>query len=155
MQLGDLAGHDDAAAATEDLDVLAATRLQQVDHVLEELDVATLVRGDGDSLHILLQRRVDDLLHRTVVAEMDDLGTGPCRMRRMMLIDASCPSNSEAAVTKRSLCLGLYGRSFLAIERSVMSVGAPGKLKGSRCREFHGDIHGRNLTAIKPLPDTP
>ena len=31
----------------------------------------------------------------------------PCRMRRMMLIEASWPSNSEAAVTKRTLCLGL------------------------------------------------
>ncbi len=30
----------------------------------------------------------------------------PIRMRRMMLIDASCPSNSEAAVTKRTLCVG-------------------------------------------------
>ncbi len=30
-----------------------------------------------------------------------------CRMRRMMLIEASWPSNSEAAVTKRTLCFGL------------------------------------------------
>ncbi len=30
-----------------------------------------------------------------------------CRIRRMMLIDASWPSNSEAAVTKRTLCTGL------------------------------------------------
>ena len=30
-----------------------------------------------------------------------------CRMRRMMLIDASCPSNSDAAVTKRTLLTGL------------------------------------------------
>ena len=30
-----------------------------------------------------------------------------CRMRRMMLIEASWPSNSEVAVTKRTLCFGL------------------------------------------------
>jgi hypothetical protein len=30
-----------------------------------------------------------------------------CRMRRMMLIDASWPSNRDAAVTKRILCLAL------------------------------------------------
>ncbi len=30
-----------------------------------------------------------------------------CRMRRMMLIDASWPSKSEAAVTKRTLFCGL------------------------------------------------
>jgi hypothetical protein len=48
-----------------------------------------------------------------------------CRMRRMMLIEASWPSNSEAAVTKRTLlasfgCLGnvQFGggvRSFMLI----------------------------------------
>jgi hypothetical protein len=76
VQFLDLARYDDATTAAEDPDVLAATRLQQVDHVLEELDVATLVGGDGNSLHIFLQRRVDDLLYRTVVAEVNDLGAG-------------------------------------------------------------------------------
>jgi hypothetical protein len=47
--------------------------LQQVDHVLEVLDVAALVGGDGDALHVLLQRRGDDLLDRAVVAEVDHL----------------------------------------------------------------------------------
>ncbi len=32
----------------------------------------------------------------------------PCRMRRMMLMAASCPSNRLAAVTKRTLCFGRY-----------------------------------------------
>ena len=45
VQLGDLARQDDAAAAAEDLDVLAAALAQQVDHVLEVLDVAALVRA--------------------------------------------------------------------------------------------------------------
>ena len=76
VQFPDLGRHDDAAAAAEDLDVRAAVRLQQVDHVLEELDVAALVTGDGDALDVLLQRRVDDLLHRAVVAEVDDLRAG-------------------------------------------------------------------------------
>jgi hypothetical protein len=33
------------------------------------------------------------------------------RMRRMMLIEASWPSNSDAAVTKRILFFGLYSVS--------------------------------------------
>jgi hypothetical protein len=41
------------------------------------------------------------------VAEVDDLGAGRLQMRRMMLIEASWPSNSEGAVTKRTLFLGL------------------------------------------------
>src|SRR5450631_1070482 len=41
-----------------------------------------------------------------------------CRMRRMMLIDASWPSNRLAAVTKRILCCGLTTGGFFAIETS-------------------------------------
>src|SRR6202166_2731154 len=36
--------------------------------------MTTVVGADGDALHVLLQRGVDDLLHRAVVAEMDDFG---------------------------------------------------------------------------------
>jgi hypothetical protein len=50
--------------------------LEQVDHVLEELDVAALVGGHRDALHVFLQGRVDDLLDRAVVAEVDHLGAG-------------------------------------------------------------------------------
>jgi len=38
-------------------------------------------------------------------------------------------SNSEAAVTKRTLFFGLYGESFLATERSVMTLASMEKLK--------------------------
>ena len=37
-----------------------------------------------------------------------------CRMRRMMLIDASWPSNRLAAVTKRTLCDRLVDERLLA-----------------------------------------
>jgi hypothetical protein len=49
---------------------------EEIHHVLEVLDVAALVGGDGDALHVLLQRRRDDLLDRAVVAEVDHLGAG-------------------------------------------------------------------------------
>ncbi len=74
LELLDLGRHDDAAAAAEYLDVRAAALFQQLDHVLEVLEVAALVGRDGDALHILLQRRVDDLADRAVVAEVDHLG---------------------------------------------------------------------------------
>src|SRR6476659_1955445 len=46
----------------------------------------------------------------------------PCRMRRMMLIAASWPSNRLAAVTKRTLWRGRYEASALySAESSVMA----------------------------------
>src|SRR3546814_5901231 len=50
-QFLDLGRHDHAAAAAIDLDVLAAVRAQQIDHVLEELRMAALIRGDAQALH--------------------------------------------------------------------------------------------------------
>src|SRR4030065_520083 len=64
------------AASAEDLDVGAAALAQQVDHVLEEFDVAALIGRNGDALHVFLQRGGDDVLDGTVVAEVDHLAAG-------------------------------------------------------------------------------
>src|SRR5258708_6148524 len=56
-----------------------------------------------------------------------------CRMRRMMLIAASCPSKSEAAVTKRILFLALYSVCREAL-RSVMAASASPDLAVGRER---------------------
>jgi hypothetical protein len=71
VQLLDLGRHDHTAAAAEHLDVGAAALAQQLDHVLEELDVAALVGRDRDAVRVFLQRAIDDLLDRAVVPEMD------------------------------------------------------------------------------------
>ena len=63
-----------AAAAAVDLNVVGAAFFQEVDHVLEELDVAALVGGDRNALRVLLDCGVHDLPHRAVVAQVDDLG---------------------------------------------------------------------------------
>jgi hypothetical protein len=49
--------------------------VEQIFHVLEKLHVSTLVRGDGDSVNILLNGAFNDLGHRPVMAQMDDLRT--------------------------------------------------------------------------------
>ena len=72
VQFLDFVRDDHAAAAAEYLDVLAAALAQQVDRVLEVFDVAALVGGDGDALHVFLDRRVDDFIDRAIVAEVDD-----------------------------------------------------------------------------------
>ncbi len=41
---------------------------------LKIFDVAALVRGDGDPLHVFLDRAADDFADRPVVAEVDHLG---------------------------------------------------------------------------------
>ena len=69
---------DHAAAAAEDLDVTAPAFFQQVEHVAEELVVPALVRRHRDALGVFLDRCVDDLLHRSVVSEVDYLST--CRL---------------------------------------------------------------------------
>jgi hypothetical protein len=79
VQRLDLLGQDHAAAAAEDPHVAGAAFLQHVVHVAEELVVAALVGRHGDALRVLLDRGVDDLLHRAVVAEVDDLGAGSLR----------------------------------------------------------------------------
>src|SRR5206468_10595263 len=55
-------------------DVCATALLQQVHHVLEVLDVATLVGADRDALRVFLQGRGHHLVDRAVVAEVDHLG---------------------------------------------------------------------------------
>ena len=73
VQFADFLGHDGAAAAAEHLDMARPELVQPVDHVFEELDMAALVGRDGDTVGILLDRRLDDLVDRAVVAEMNDL----------------------------------------------------------------------------------
>ncbi len=74
LELGDLSSEDDTPAASIDPDVRAPFGPQPVDEVLEVTEVAALVRGDGDALDVLGYCRVDDLVNRPVVPEVDDLG---------------------------------------------------------------------------------
>ena len=74
LQFVDFRGDDHAAAAAKHLNVRAAALAQQIDHVLEVLHMAALVRADGNALHIFLQSGSHHLVVRAVVAQMDDLG---------------------------------------------------------------------------------
>ena len=74
LQFTDLGRHDHAAAAAEYPDVGAAAAFQQIDHVLEVFDVATLVGADGNALGVLLQGGGDDFVDAAVVPEVDHFG---------------------------------------------------------------------------------
>jgi hypothetical protein len=75
LQLADLFRRDRAAAAAEHADVARPTLPEHVDHVLEVLDMATLVARQRDRVGVFLQRGAHDVLDRTVVAEVDDFRT--------------------------------------------------------------------------------
>src|SRR5437867_221831 len=76
LQVIDLRGNDHAAAAAKNLDVGASALAQKIQHVLEELDVAALIRRDRDAVRVFLQRGRDDVLDRSVMAEVDHLAAG-------------------------------------------------------------------------------
>ncbi len=79
MQFLDLARHDYAAAPAEYLDARSAAFTQQVDGVLEVFDVAALIRGHGDALHVFLDGGRYDLVDRPVMAEVNDFD--PARLQ--------------------------------------------------------------------------
>jgi len=67
----------------------------------------SLVRADGDALHVFLECRRHDFVHGAVVAQVDDFAPMLCRMRRMMLmgrvvaIEQRC-SGHEAHLVRRA-----------------------------------------------------
>ena len=58
MKFLDFFGHDDTAPATKHLDMPGIVFLQHIDDVLKVLYMPTLVRTDGNALHIFLQCRL-------------------------------------------------------------------------------------------------
>ena len=100
-------------------DVAAAIGLEQVQHVPKNSTWPPWWRADRDALDILLQSGIDDFLPTERLCPRW-ITSAPVAwmMRRMMLIDASCPSNSDAAVTKRSLFFGLWGGFWQRKDRS-------------------------------------
>ena len=53
-----------------------STGSELLNHVPEVLDMPTLVRGNRDALHVLLERRLNDLVDTSVMPQMDDLSAG-------------------------------------------------------------------------------
>jgi hypothetical protein len=73
MQALDLVGNDGAAAAAVHAHVTGALLPEPVDQVREELHVTALVRRDRHGIRVLLDHGGHDLVHRAVVAQVDDL----------------------------------------------------------------------------------
>jgi len=137
VQLVDFGRHDDAAAAAEDLDVRAAALAQQVEHVLEELDVPTLVGRDGDAVRVFLQRAADDLVDRPVVAQVDDfaarrLEDAPHDVDRRVVAVEQARRGDEADLVRRLVDQRLSGDGEVVHYGSAVGSGLDEKLSGGR-----------------------
>jgi hypothetical protein len=134
VQFLDFGRDDDTTAAAEHLDVAAAALAQQVEHVLEELDMAALVRRDRDAVRIFLQRAGDDFLDRLVVPEMDDLAARrlqdpPHDVDRRVVAVEQAGGRHEADLVDRLVDQRLFGYG------EVGHVGLPAVLRHPRAAE--------------------
>ncbi len=75
LQFADFLRGDGAATAAEYADVGCTALPEHVDHVLEILDMAALVGRQRDRVGVLLQGGAHHVFDRSVVAEVDHLGT--------------------------------------------------------------------------------
>src|SRR6266404_7290996 len=64
-------------AAAEHRDVVCAFFAQKIDYGCKELDVPTVITGDANSTHILLDCRAHDIADRAVVTEINHFDTVP------------------------------------------------------------------------------
>jgi hypothetical protein len=69
----DFVGRDGPAAAAEHAYVARVQLRQAIDHVTEELVVTALVGAHRDSVGIFLHRRAHDVIHASIMAEMNHL----------------------------------------------------------------------------------
>src|SRR5262249_1821249 len=68
---------DSAAAAPENLDVVCAFFVQEVDNGCEKFDMPAVVTGDPNRAHVLLDSGPDDVANGSVIAEIDHFDPVP------------------------------------------------------------------------------
>ena len=77
---------------------------QFVDQILKVFDVPTLIRTDRDSVCVFLHRRLNDLLHRAVMGEVNDLYTASLQDSahdiycRIVAIEEACGGDKSERV---------------------------------------------------------
>ncbi|MNT53615.1 hypothetical protein D3C72_1907070 [compost metagenome] len=110
--------------------MLAALFAQQVDHVLEILDVAALVAGNGNALRVFLQGCRDHFLDRAVVAQVDHLAAVRLQDaahdvdRRIMAVEQRCRRDKAHLVGRTAALLRRLGLRRAAAH--IMHIGKVG-----------------------------
>src|SRR5262249_24552158 len=62
---------------TENLDIIPAFLAQEIDNGREKFDMRTVVTGDPNGAHILLNRGTDDISHRAMIAKINHFDPVP------------------------------------------------------------------------------
>ncbi len=75
MQFGNFGGEDGTTPAPKNFDVTGPAFVEQVKHVLKKLDMATLITGYGNALHVFLNGTVHNFGGGAVVAEVNHFGS--------------------------------------------------------------------------------
>src|SRR5687768_1829669 len=100
MELFNFRGKDGATTTTKYFDMTTLIFFQEVFHVFKKLHMPALVTGNRYCLCIFFNRGFYNFLHRTVMAQVDDL-------RSFALHDAAHNINSGVMPVKQA-CSGHY-----------------------------------------------
>jgi len=110
MELVYLCGNDHATAAAENLDMTRAQLAQLVDQVFKILDMPALIGANSNGIGVFLNGRLDNLLHRSIVREVYDLGAACLQNpahnidRRVVAVEkARCGDKAERVVGCRGI----------------------------------------------------
>ncbi len=74
MKFLNLIRQNGATATAKYPDMTTTILFQEILHVFKKFHMTTLVTGNGNALYIFLYGRFYNLLHRPVMAKVDDLG---------------------------------------------------------------------------------
>ena len=88
FQFRDFVRNDNSPAAAKNLDMTASSLVEEIVHVLEVLEVPTLIGRDCYTPRVLLNGGLDDLQDGPIMTEVDDLGA-PCQQQSTHDIDGS------------------------------------------------------------------
>jgi len=118
VELDDLLGHDHATSPPEDLDISSTLLTEPVDEVAEILDVATLIRADGHRVGVFFDHGGNNVVHRAVVAQVDDLRSlalqqAPDDVDRGVVAVEEAGRSDEANRLRRAIQLHVHGRKLL------------------------------------------
>ena len=68
---------DGAAAPPENFDIVCTFLAQKIDNGRKEFDVTTVITGNANRPHVLLDSGTDDVAHRAVIAEINHFDPVP------------------------------------------------------------------------------
>src|SRR5437660_5002974 len=82
-------------AASENFNVVSTSFAEKASNFREKLDVTAVVTGNANRAHVLLDRSADDVAHRAMISEINDLDPVPDKF------EIDCVDRAVVPVTNR------------------------------------------------------